>query len=53
LNAKCSDVNKEALELETYVSVVCISRWGAKDIKIYNELLSTDEEIPNGRLSVR
>jgi hypothetical protein len=38
LNADCSDVNKEVLELETYVSVVCISRWGAKDIKMYNEL---------------
>jgi hypothetical protein len=26
------------LELETDVSVVCISRWGAKGIKMYNEL---------------
>jgi hypothetical protein len=53
LNADCSDVNKEALELETDVSVVCISRWGAKGIKMYNRLFvnqwgDTKQEALNG-----
>jgi hypothetical protein len=38
LNADCSNVNEEVVELETDISVVCISKWGAKDIKMYNEL---------------